>query len=1101
MRQQGYRQRPTRFFRLGTCVLAWCGVAALCVLALPAMAQPAWAPEWSIVVDAGHGEILTRHELVTEQIAADPNNGRIYLLGSEFLRLSATGQFEHLGLFSPGTWSGSNGLSWAKVRRDGDVMVAGDRNCWLMAYKPDGSLSWLWRPQSLWWCSVPVLSEDNSTYLATVRSISGGSSQVVIVRLLANGMEQVVRQWEVPGMPAPVLARHPGGQYLDIQLMHSSHTQVLRVTHQGQLLWSWETEGLWQFQMRPGSDDRILLLGRRNGDGAWKLIVLDRFGEQETQRSLLPEEGSSIRYAHLSSDRVMVVESTQARHRRVRALDHDLREVNRTERDSPFCVGWAIACGSWLDEDGDVVLMAGPGAEDTLIERYDSNAVLRFHHDFDAEPESDGDAFREVMLVGDGRLARVSQLRQHSGADVPVPTVQLLSRNGQASAVHALPVMRQPNTVQAPQSLTSPDGWTFIVISGEYSSLTALDPQGVQRWRQPLAFMFVQQETMTLAECGDGGIAVAWTDGAACYERADGRLRWRALEGQMRPGLQAQGMSNGNVIIHGSSNAWVLASADGRELGHSRVVGAMNPRHGMAYLRSDGSVWRLTPQGEDQELALPGTLEALGETRHLRRMHLDDHLGVTVIVYDQSQADGGLELSYVVDGTLRWQKSVGSDFLGPGWGGMEMNHLADGSILLHFTTIGSRALPTTGFERQVLLSIDPSSGEERWRRHLTPSSLKTQSVMGSYNGLILLAGARLSNDSLVLTVIDGSTGRWHREVAIPCIQPHCLPWDWTGLSRRIGIDGNGAVVLAGPMKTSLSLDVPVRKLTGLFGVTTALPVSQAALSGHWHPEYSSGQGFSATWFEHEREVFMPWFTYSDQVANDPAELRWYVLQGSVQAGTRTAVLPIYSVTDGQFDAPGSLSSQVGSARLHLDTCDTASLEYRFDPSHNSGAQGSIALGRTVPRGVECAEGNLIRPAEAAYDPALTAAWFDPHTDGQGLAIQRVAPSDGDPGFLFATWYTFDPLAPSGEAGDQHWFTLNEQVDPGDGVIRSRIYQSVSGRFDDLGTVNHTAIGEVELESVACDRLSMRYRFHDDDLAGAFRAIQGTIDLQRIGACP
>lgn len=333
-------------------------------------------------------------------------------------------------------------------------------------------------------------------------------------------------------------------------------------------------------------------------------------------------------------------------------------------------------------------------------------------------------------------------------------------------------------------------------------------------------------------------------------------------------------------------------------------------------------------------------------------------------------------------------------------------------------------------------------------------------------------------------------------------------WIYTGN----GSNSFGTIDLATGAFSPLATDSPRGQWEGAVRANCSglLSLDQPGLTGAWYAPYTSGQGFTLRYFADSRTLFMPWFTFTreDEQGEEPGAevLRWYTLQGQIADDATEAVLPIYQVTDGAFDElPGTLPLQVGEARIRFFSCTEGVLEYQFLPEHNGGVGGATSLTRLLPLVNDCIEADgSTTESDTDYDGAVTGHWFDPATAGQGLEIFRVEQTDDEDGFLFATWFTFDPSSAQNIGPDsQHWFTLQGQnVDEDEeNIIQTGIYESRGGSFDEEPASLPIALGTAEIEMVSCSQLTLRYDFSDIEAAGDFRNLDGEITLQRIGACP
>lgn len=294
------------------------------------------------------------------------------------------------------------------------------------------------------------------------------------------------------------------------------------------------------------------------------------------------------------------------------------------------------------------------------------------------------------------------------------------------------------------------------------------------------------------------------------------------------------------------------------------------------------------------------------------------------------------------------------------------------------------------------------------------------------------------------------------------------------------------------------------------------------MTGTWYDPVTSGQGFSLRYYPESGQVFMPWFTFMPAVEDDDDDdeeeppspdlaLRWFAIEGEWTAGAGSMTAPIVANTGGRFNTGGGVQRiVVGEANLSFLSCDVAVLDYTFNAGELTGRSGSINLIRNLPLQADCRDydGRNITVARP-HDPAITGTWYDPNSSGQGLEISRIAQRDeegddpGDPGLLFASWFTYDPESTSEIPGEtQHWLTLQGQSidDDEPDVISSAIYLSLGGTFDEGPAFTQRQVGTATLESIACDRLKLTYKFEDSAMALDFRNLQGEIDLYRLGSC-
>lgn len=146
------------------------------------------------------------------------------------------------------------------------------------------------------------------------------------------------------------------------------------------------------------------------------------------------------------------------------------------------------------------------------------------------------------------------------------------------------------------------------------------------------------------------------------------------------------------------------------------------------------------------------------------------------------------------------------------------------------------------------------------------------------------------------------------------------------------------------------------------------------------------------------------------------------------------------------------------------------------------------------------------PALPVPDPSVfQGAWYDPVSNGQGLALNWMADSET----VFIPWFTFAPAVADededeGEEPDLNsllrWHVLQGQWSPGQSEVTMPIYEVSNGRFDDGVAVDQREVGEATLSFAACDVGVLDYSFHSGENAGLAGAINLTRLLPRSGPC-
>jgi hypothetical protein len=280
-------------------------------------------------------------------------------------------------------------------------------------------------------------------------------------------------------------------------------------------------------------------------------------------------------------------------------------------------------------------------------------------------------------------------------------------------------------------------------------------------------------------------------------------------------------------------------------------------------------------------------------------------------------------------------------------------------------------------------------------------------------------------------------------------------------------------------------------------------VGQAGLRGAWYAPETAGQGLVLDYVAGAATVVGNWFTF-----DAAGRQRWYTIQGAVAAGATRASLTIYRNDGGTFDAqPVTSAERVGAAELILASCNEASLRYSFDPREAEGVTGVLPLVRLAPAAIPCreADGSMVgesTPRVAAIGARHGGGWFEPATSGQGLVFDITPARAGANGFLFAGWFTYEPVANAAIPSTQRWLTIQGPLtDPQADTVTLPIYATSGGVFDAVPTRNTSAIGTATLRFESCDRAELRYRFADASYAsGTFASLEGTVPLVRIAGC-
>jgi len=275
---------------------------------------------------------------------------------------------------------------------------------------------------------------------------------------------------------------------------------------------------------------------------------------------------------------------------------------------------------------------------------------------------------------------------------------------------------------------------------------------------------------------------------------------------------------------------------------------------------------------------------------------------------------------------------------------------------------------------------------------------------------------------------------------------------------------------------------------------TSIDPDQRGLTGSWYNPLDVGQGFEFEMYPDVTapgvgQMFAGWFTY-DVSQSFAVPRRWYGASGAMDRTSASAQLQLFDVEGGNLAAPPALGpAPRGDATLTFSSCQTASLDYRFD----DGRQRSIPLSRLTPN-TNCSDAGA---GDAQPDlTAFSGNWFEPDMSGQGFMFD-FAPSIHT---VFAAWYTFSAHGQSvGGAASQDWFTLqSDQFFPGMTSLNAiPIVDTSGGSFESNLPVKSIQVGSADVALTSCNSMTLAYRF----TAGANAGATGTLHLQRAGPVP
>lgn len=1083
-------------------------LVTLAGLSVALVVAPVFAKDWSIDISE-HGAEYS--EPVRISTATQVESGHIITAGFVLSVFSEQGDFGGHKIRLPGSYNtglipvGSDVLVWGRSSE-----IGSDVRCDLKRISIDGVLRW--RERSNVAACVDVVLGDENEAIVLWRELQanddGSGSQAAWLSNISSVGAENWRSDPVEALESPYLVRDAAGAQVymvtrptmldkdDDELPTPIEVDIYDIS--GRKMLSWRSEQLYRRIVAAESKPAGGLLVAVEGDGdiwsrALTLLHFDANGEVVQFEVKHDDERRNIGSYAGNGNFTYVLDDFSGGGYQIRGVEGEGAVV--WNRDVPRI--YLQQQDVEVLRNGDLLIVA-----EGRIERIDSNGKTIILEEFDY---LDADFLLESH---DGQLfSYVTRMEQNGDYSNLSETILQMSAEGDIVSESALPPSKTFN--EPGVDVHAGAEGTGVYLTNGDARLTAIDNTGTMRWRKQLT----SANAGAIAECGDGWLCAADRFAGVLFEieEATGEERWhwpvpvekmiltRLMDGSIHmagrtssapiwPGFEVLRLQAGGGVSDGKWLYWnhLLAVSDRGTTLHWGL-----PPQLMA---TDGSITEypssldiepaLVTLGEFDEYTLPGLLDSNNvATIHIVDCDFDDACGHSIAV-----ARFGMEGS-------RWLVSTGAPAtMRSGLSSSTMLRDVSGdvySVLAGWTSVG----PGMYGWHQIYATKVSADGELLWRRKWTQSgTAAVDAFLSSADDALALVWGRVGSEDKTLVAIDAETGRIRSEQDIPCPGATCEYWD-------VDVGDDGTVIAAG-MGAERSV------LVGRYGMLAdkpALRIDQAAFSGAWYAPRSDGQGFTLRYFPDSRTWFMPWFTYTaeGEGSNEPGELRWYALQGTVEPGATEATLAIIERVGGIFDQqPADSYEIVGEARLRFFTCDRGLLEFEFDGGSNEGKAGTIRLHSLLPRGDSCTDidGSII-PAIAHYDTDLTGSWYDPGADGQGVELFRLASTASDAGLLYAAWFTFDPENGENAATDQHWFTLQGQQLLDEGVVRTTIVQTLGGSFDQHLTRNTFRVGEVDLVPQACDRLLLRYRFDTNaGIAGEFRGRSGEIALRRLGTC-
>jgi hypothetical protein len=304
---------------------------------------------------------------------------------------------------------------------------------------------------------------------------------------------------------------------------------------------------------------------------------------------------------------------------------------------------------------------------------------------------------------------------------------------------------------------------------------------------------------------------------------------------------------------------------------------------------------------------------------------------------------------------------------------------------------------------------------------------------------------------------------------------------------------NDPIQMAALYANTLAMNPPdLADVAAYIAIGSAPNRDQHGFTGSWYEAATSGQGIEVEVYRGSTSstgsMFVSWFTY-DTAAGGADHQRWYTAFGSLVFGQPIVPLMIYQNTGGNFNAPPITNSQpVGTATLYFNSCISGSFSYSF--SDGTGRMGTLPLTR-LTQNVTC---SYAIPYATNADFALSGNWFDSATAGQGFTVE-VNPITA---YLFAAWYTYEPMGAMAGAAGQRWYTAQAAFIAGMRSIPVTIYETTGGVFNMPAPASQTvAVGTGTLAFQSCTAATFSYTF----TSGSSSGLSGTINLSRVGPVP
>jgi len=130
---------------------------------------------------------------------------------------------------------------------------------------------------------------------------------------------------------------------------------------------------------------------------------------------------------------------------------------------------------------------------------------------------------------------------------------------------------------------------------------------------------------------------------------------------------------------------------------------------------------------------------------------------------------------------------------------------------------------------------------------------------------------------------------------------------------------------------------------------------------------------------------------------------------------------------------------------------------------------------------------IMLPSRGLPNHALSGAWFNPATSGQGILLEIYEHSE----FVFLAWFTYDTSQPEpgipyqvGHPGHR-WLTAQGNYDVGSGAFTIPVFLITGGLFDDPTAVTPAEEGTITVEFQDCINATMTYGLTAAEVSGSF----------------